>query len=108
MRKRRVVDHVRQVFNRLREEQGSTPKEVAEWILHAGGRDVLLALKSGLGIPVEKLRWSAAVLKEYGNISSPSVIFALEKALSAGAAGSWFMSSFGAGISCHGAILDVE
>jgi alkylresorcinol/alkylpyrone synthase len=105
-----VVDHVREVLNRLAPRSGATAGRaaVAEWILHAGGRDVLLALQSGIGIPEGKLHWSAEVLKQNGNISSPSVLFALEKALSVQSApGTWFLSSFGAGISCHGALLEV-
>jgi polyketide synthase Type III len=98
-----VVDHFREVLRRL------APESVAEWILHAGGRDVLLSLQSAIGIPPEKLDWSAAVLRNYGNISSPSVLFALNNALSnGGQAGTWLMSSFGAGISCHGALLQVD
>lgn len=102
-----VVEHVREVLERLQRRSGKL--EIAEWILHSGGRDVLAALQSGLGIPPEKLRWSAAVLREFGNVSSPSVIFSLEKALGGKASsGTWFLSSFGAGISCHGALLKVH
>jgi alkylresorcinol/alkylpyrone synthase len=42
-------------------------------------------------------------------MSSPSVIFALHAALSDSApGGTWWMSSFGAGFSCFGALLEVE
>jgi alkylresorcinol/alkylpyrone synthase len=69
---------------------------------------VLAALQTGLAVPVEKLQWSASVLRENGNVSSPSVIFALEKALRAKAPGGlWLLSAFGAGISCHAALLEV-
>ena len=54
-------------------------------------------------------RWSEAVLREYGNLSSPSVFFVLETALRDSAPGGyWWMSGFGAGFSCHGAMLLVE
>lgn len=108
-----VVDHVRAVLNRLFERFHLDPSSIAEWILHSGGRDVLAALQSGLGIHAEKLQWSSAVLREFGNLSSSSVIFALERALAhirdGGASpGHWFLSSFGAGITCHGALLEVR
>jgi alkylresorcinol/alkylpyrone synthase len=103
-----VVEHVREVLARVLGERGLEQEAISEWILHAGGRDVLLALQAGIGLPAESLRWSAAVLREYGNISSPCVIFALEKALSGNARpGTWFLSSFGAGISCHGGLIEV-
>ena len=104
-----VVDHVRDVLNGLLAQAGKNQAEINEWILHAGGRDVLAALQTGLQIAPEKLQWSAAVLREFGNVSSPSVIFALERALQQRApTGTWFLSSFGAGISCHGALLEVR
>ena len=56
----------------------------------------------------DDLGHSAAVLREYGNLSSPFVLFVLERALREQApAGLWWMSSFGAGFSCHGALLEV-
>jgi alkylresorcinol/alkylpyrone synthase len=52
---------------------------------------------------------SAAVLAEYGNLSSPSVFFVLQATLANSApSGLWWMSSFGAGFSCHGTLLEVE
>jgi predicted naringenin-chalcone synthase len=81
---------------------------VAGWVLHTGGRDVLLALRDKLELTEADVRHSAAVLREYGNISSPTVFFVLQRALrDAVPAGLWWMSSFGAGFSCHGAILEV-
>jgi alkylresorcinol/alkylpyrone synthase len=49
------------------------------------------------------------VLREFGNLSSPFVLFVLEAALAGNARrGWWWMSSFGAGFSCHGALLRVS
>jgi predicted naringenin-chalcone synthase len=82
---------------------------VAGWVLHTGGRDVLLALRDKLGLAESDVRHSAAVLREFGNISSPTVYFVLERALhDAVPDGLWWMSAFGAGFSCHGALLEVR
>ena len=82
---------------------------IAAWILHAGGRDVLVAMQERLGLTENDLRWSAAVLREFGNLSSPFVFFVLQDALADNApGGGWWLSSFGAGFSCHGALLEVE
>jgi alkylresorcinol/alkylpyrone synthase len=79
------------------------------WIFHPGGRDVLLALRERFKLSGHDVRWSQEVLREYGNMSSPSVLFALQAALEDGAPdGLWWMSSFGAGFSCFGALLEVE
>ena len=90
-------------------EAGVAREQVTGWIWHAGGRDVLLALRERLGLGAEDTRWSAAVLRDFGNLSSPCVYFVLQAALAEGARGGfWWMSSFGAGFSCHGALLAVE
>jgi len=85
------------------------PREaVGGWVMHAGGRRVLQEVRAALALDDRDLRHSTAVLSEYGNLSSPFVLFVLERALREGAPGGlWWMSSFGAGFSCHGALLEV-
>lgn len=83
--------------------------QINGWIFHAGGRDVLVALRERLRLRELDVCWSAEILNECGNVSSPCVYFVLERALSkSGAGGLWWMSSFGAGFSCHGALLKVN
>ena len=90
-------------------EAGVTREQITGWIWHAGGRDVLLALRERLGLGAEDVRWSAAVLRDFGNLSSPCIYFVLQTALAERAPGGfWWMSSFGAGFSCHGALLAVK
>ncbi len=82
--------------------------EITGWILHTGGRAVILALREKLKLSEGDVRHSSAVLHEFGNISSPTVYFVLERALQDVPAGLWWMSTFGAGFSCHGALLEVS
>lgn len=54
-------------------------------------------------------RYSAAMLRQYGNLSSASVYFVLQAAVADEAPGGyWWLSSFGAGFSCHGALRRVD
>jgi predicted naringenin-chalcone synthase len=88
---------------------GIARADIRSWILHAGGRDVLSALRWELDLGDDDLCWSEAVLREYGNLSSASVGFTLERALANRAPpGWWWVASFGAGFSCHGALLEVH
>ena len=83
--------------------------DVAAWIVHAGGRDVLLALERRFELDRDAFRYSAAMLREYGNLSSAFVYFVLAAALADDAPGGWWwLTSFGAGFSCHGALLRVD
>jgi polyketide synthase Type III len=87
---------------------GIKREQVAGWIFHTGGRDVLSAIRQSMQLTDADLRHSSAVLRQYGNLSSPTVFFVLQEALrDAVPDGLWWMSSFGAGFSCHGAMLEV-
>jgi alkylresorcinol/alkylpyrone synthase len=89
-------------------ESGVKRDQITGWILHTGGRDVILALCDKLELTESDVRHSSAVLREFGNISSPTVYFVLQAALNdAVPDGLWWMSAFGAGFSCHGALLEV-
>ena len=55
--------------------------EPAHWALHAGGRTVLDAVQEGFGLRPEALRHSRAVLREFGNMSSATLMFVLSHIL---------------------------
>jgi alkylresorcinol/alkylpyrone synthase len=104
-----AADHARRVLGTVLERNGMARGGISCWIMHAGGRDVLLALEKGCGIGKEELRYSRAMLRDYGNLSSAFVYFVLRAALADDApGGTWWMSAFGAGFSCHGALLKVD
>ncbi|HWA28765.1 MAG TPA: 3-oxoacyl-[acyl-carrier-protein] synthase III C-terminal domain-containing protein [Lacunisphaera sp.] len=71
-------------------------------IVHPGGRDVIEALETAAERPLPESR---AILWQYGNMSSPSVLFVLAEALRVAPpfpGESWSLISFGAGFSVHG------
>ncbi len=90
---------------RLLAEERKRPggRPISRVIAHGGGRDVLDAVeRSCAGVQLDASR---QVLRECGNMSSPSVLFALERALQKGSPdeqGDWWLTSFGAGFSAHG------
>lgn len=104
-----AAKQVEAVLNDVLGQAGVDRGKIKRWVLHPGGRDVLAAIKDRLDLREEDVRWSSAVLSEFGNLSSPSVYFVLQSVLSEAApSGYWWMSSFGAGFSGHGALLEVE
>lgn len=104
-----AAEHAHQVLGTVLGRAGLRCEDMRTWIFHAGGRDVLRALERRLELQPEDLRYSAAMLREYGNLSSAFVYFVLEAALADDAPdGWWWLSSFGAGFSCHGALLKVH
>jgi alkylresorcinol/alkylpyrone synthase len=106
---RLAAETAHEVFARAMAKARLQPADISGWIFHAGGRDVLQAIGQDFGLSPESLRHSAAMLKDYGNLSSAFVYFVLDAALADDAPGGWWwMSSFGAGFTCHGALLSVE
>jgi alkylresorcinol/alkylpyrone synthase len=104
-----AADYAHRVLETVLGPKGLNSGDIAAWIMHAGGRDVLLALERRFEVDGNAFRYSAAMLREYGNLSSAFVYFVLEAALAdAAPAGWWWLSSFGAGFSCHGALLHVD
>jgi predicted naringenin-chalcone synthase len=103
-----AADHAEKLLDTTLGRAGVAREQISGWIWHAGGRDVLLALQERLKLSDDDIQWSAGVLRDLGNVSSPCVYFVLEAALAGNAPGGlWWLSSFGAGFSCHGALLEV-
>ncbi len=88
---------------RLFAAEPATSPPPARILSHPGGRDVLDAIEAA--IPGHKLDASRRVLRENGNMSSPSVLFALDDALREGPppepGADWWLVAFGAGFAAH-------
>jgi alkylresorcinol/alkylpyrone synthase len=100
---------VRAVAERLLGRHGITPGGIDWWIVHPGGTAVLQQVGKELGIDQESLRFSYEVLREYGNMSSPSVLFVLKRAMEQGRprpGQKGLMLSFGAGFTAHAALVE--
>ncbi len=104
-----AAEYAHRVLETVLGRAGLLPADMSAWVMHAGGRDVLKALERRFELEADDFRYSASMLREYGNLSSAFVYFVLEAALADDAPdGWWWLSSFGAGFSCHGALLRVH
>jgi alpha-pyrone synthase len=69
------------------------------WAVHPGGRTVLDAVERAFDLPPSALAGSREVLRQYGNMSSATVMFVLEKMLrSASSSATGCAMSFGPGL----------
>jgi predicted naringenin-chalcone synthase len=48
------------------------------WVVHPGGRKILEAVQRGINLQADDLKESYIVLKNFGNMSSPSIFFVLK------------------------------
>ena len=77
-------------------------KDITLWGVHPGGRSVLDAVQRGLGLPKEALAASRGVLKNFGNMSSATVMFVLEELLKSARPGELGCAmSFGPGLTAE-------
>jgi predicted naringenin-chalcone synthase len=73
--------------------------DIELWAIHPGGRTVLDAVEQAFALPNDALSASRAVLSDYGNMSSGTVMFVLDRLMREGRAGARGCAmSFGPGL----------
>ncbi len=85
--------------------QGLEVDDICGWIVHPGGPHILSACSDALRLPSGALDESYGVLAEYGNMSSPTVFFILERLRRATATLPCMMLAFGPGLTIEGALF---
>ncbi len=82
-------------------------KDIAHWAIHTGGEKILNAVGDKLGLEEPQLKASRKILEQYGNISSPTVLYVLDEIMGRGlmAGDLCMMVAFGAGLSAHALLL---
>ena len=98
-----AAETVQRLYDKRAKEKG----EPQAYVTHGGGRDVIEKLEGVL--PENNLKYARSVMNDYGNLSSPSVLVALERFLEdpegADVDRVW-MCAFGAGFSAHSCELE--
>jgi alkylresorcinol/alkylpyrone synthase/polyketide synthase Type III len=70
-----------EVVDRLLAGTSLRRNDIAHWIVHAGGKKVIDAVRINLGLTGNDLRHTSGVLQDYGNLSSSSFLFSYERLL---------------------------
>jgi alkylresorcinol/alkylpyrone synthase len=79
-----VRDWARPALDAFLEQHGLTIRDLDHVVAHPGGPKVLAAYAGALGLDARRFRHAYDVLRECGNMSSPTCLFVLERALAAG------------------------
>jgi predicted naringenin-chalcone synthase len=83
-------------------------ENISHWCIHPGGKKILEAVHKSLGFSNGQLQPCYTILKKYGNMSSPTVLFVLEKImkeLKVKSTDKIFGAAFGPGLSMETFIL---
>lgn len=80
-----VPELIKEQFNDLFEKAlvyaGLDKTDINQWCIHPGGKKILEAISDSLHLKKEDLQYSYDILRDYGNMSSPTIIFVLQKIL---------------------------
>ncbi|PYU88623.1 MAG: type III polyketide synthase, partial [Acidobacteria bacterium] len=103
-----AVPMIERALNPLLERNGLTRGDIRFWVAHPGGRKVIDNVQKQMGLTDEQLRHSKTVMRNYGNMSSPTVMFVLDEVERNGnpQAGDWgVMIALGPGMAAETALL---
>jgi alkylresorcinol/alkylpyrone synthase len=99
---------IRNALTPLLERHGLSPSDIRFWMAHPGGRKVMDNVQKALNLTDAQLRFSRAVLRQHGNMSSPTVLFVLDEVVRSGepCAGDWgVLIALGPGMAAEVALL---
>jgi predicted naringenin-chalcone synthase len=89
-----------------------TREELDFWAIHPGGRRIVEGAQEALGLTDADVADSLAVLRRYGNMSSPTILFVLKRILDRPAQGDGappergMAMAFGPGLTIEGALFE--
>lgn len=92
---------------------GVSTKEIKQWVVHPGGPRILDAVEGAMGLGSESLSASRETLANYGNMSSPTIVFIMEEILRRSESeglprekGLWLVLGFGPGLHAEAILLE--
>lgn len=92
-----ALDHLRPAVDDILERQGCSRARIDRFICHPGGAKIVEAIEEGLSLKSGVLDHERAVLARYGNMSAPTALFVLERAIADGLPPQSLLMAFGPG-----------
>ena len=81
-------------------------QDISRFCCHPGGVKVIDAIETALQLNQGELNLEREVLRDYGNMSAPTVLFVLDRLLEHGLPERVMMTAFGPGFTCAGLLLE--
>ncbi len=72
-------EELEQVLARVAEKLDLKPETIDHWAIHPGGKKILDTVQRRLKMENDELKSSYEVLRNYGNMSSPTILFVLSE-----------------------------
>ena len=87
-------------------ERGLSVERIGSWAIHPGGPRILQAAQTALELTDDAMADSRAVFSEFGNMSSPTVLFILKRLRERRAKLPAVLLGFGPGLVCEAALVE--
>ncbi len=100
-----IKEHLPSFLAQWLEKYSMQLGDITTWAVHPGGPRILNAVETCLELPSSSLDVSRQVLAEYGNMSSPTVLFILQRLMALGNATPTLMLGFGPGLTIEAALF---
>jgi alkylresorcinol/alkylpyrone synthase len=85
---------------------GILREDISRLCSHPGGVKVVDAIETALNLNQGELNLEREVLRDFGNMSAPTVLFVLERLIDHGLPDRTMMTAFGPGFTCAGLLLE--
>ena len=107
---KQIKKHIKALTERFLQKVKVDAGQITAYAVHPGGRKILEAVEQALELPEESNAFAYQTLQEYGNMSSATILFVLQKMLAAqNLKGEKIMSfAFGPGLTVEGMILEMH
>jgi prepilin-type processing-associated H-X9-DG protein len=86
--------------------EGTDLGQIAHWGIHPGGPRILQACVDALRLEPSAIQTSKQVLAEFGNMSSPTILFIVERMIREKTPGPWVLLAFGPGLAIEAALVE--
>lgn len=96
------------LLKRAFRQYGRQQEAFDHWCIHPGGKRILEAVEKSLGLPQAALSAGYDVLKHFGNMSSPTILFVLQQMLEKATVGNILAAAFGPGLTMETCWLEAE
>lgn len=107
-----IQSGIRQLTSALLSRMGKNFEDIRHFAIHPGGKKILEVIEKELGITAEQNQDAYKVLRNYGNMSSPTVLFVLRELLnrlSSKNKGENILSfAFGPGLTMESMLLQIK
>ena len=103
-----IGSNIRQMLGETLSRKGMALEDIQEWAVHPGGRAILDRVQDSLGLPPDALNASREILRDYGNMSSATVLFVLKELLESAETESALTGAmaFGPGLTVETAVFE--